>query len=187
MASVVSDRALLDAWQAGDASARDQLFTRVQDELRNIAAALLRRERGSSLSSGDLVNEAVLRLIRLDRMQWNDKAHFMALASRVMRQVLVDRARARLADKRFHDRVTLNTGLGADEPAVDLIDLDLALLRLEALDPERAGIVEMRYFGGMSLEEIAEVAGLSLATVKRRWRATRAWLFEALRDGPEGS
>lgn len=177
-------RALLLAWQAGDTAAGDRLFVLAHNELRAVAAALLRRERHSSLSSGDLVNEAVLRLIPLERIDWRDKAHFLALSSRVMRQVLVDHARARLTDKRVHDRVTLVTGLAEDAPAVDLLDLNAALVALEAWDKPRAALVEMRYFGGMSIDEIAAFTGQSSATIKRRWRATRAWLFETMQEQP---
>lgn len=166
---------MIDAGAEGD-----RLVGLVHVELGEMAAALLRRERSNSLTSGDLVNEAVLRLVRLERIDWRDKAHFLALSSRVMRRVLVDHARARLADKRAHDRVTLVTGLLGAEPQADLLDLDAALGRLETWDPERASLVEMRYFGGMSLEDVAAVMGQSVATVKRRWRSTRAWLCEAL-------
>ncbi|WP_288758681.1 ECF-type sigma factor [uncultured Brevundimonas sp.] len=178
-------RALLHAWQAGDAAAGDRLFALAHDELRTVAAALLRRERHSSLSSGDLVNEAVLRLIPLERIDWRDKAHFLALSARVMRQVLVDHARARLTEKRDHHRVTLVTGMGAEAPPVDLLDLNAALIELEGWDRDRASLVEMRYFGGMTIDEIVAVTGQSAPTVKRRWRSTRAWLMQAMQERPE--
>lgn len=182
MDGATGDRALLLAWQAGDPQAGERLFQAVHQELRTIAAALLRYEFGTSLSIGDLVGEAVLKLIQVERMEWRDTAHFMALAARVMRQVLIDQARARNAGKRAHHKVTMVTGMDVGEPPVDLLALNAALTDLERFDPERAAIVEMRYFGGMSLQDIADVTGSSLATVKRRWHSTRLWLFDALQE-----
>lgn len=176
------EQALLLAWQAGEPRAGDALFQRVHHELRGIAAALLRYERGSSLSVGDLVGEAVVRLVQAEGITFRDRAHFLALASRVMRRVLIDQARARETGKRAHDRVTMVTGLDRDEVPLDLLGLNEALIELERLDPARAAIVEMRYFGGMSLQDIASVTGTSLATVKRRWQSTRLWLFDALKE-----
>lgn len=172
---------LLVAWRGGDTAARDELFDLVYRELRQISAALLRSERNSSLSTGDLVNEAVLRLIRLDRIEWADKAHFLALSARAMRRALVDHARKKRTDKRHHDKVTLMTQVhGGGMEKLELDRLDKALIRLQAIDPERAEIVELRYFGGLSLEEVAEVMGTSDSTVKRHWRVARAWLADAL-------
>lgn len=183
---------LLRAWRGGDQSARDRLFEVLFLELRQVSAALLRTERNASLSTGDLVNESVMRLIRLERIEWTDKAHFLALAARAMRRVLVDHARKRNTDKRGHRRVTLVTGLADDATegergSVDLELLEVALTRLAALDPERAEIVELRYFGGLSLDEIAAVTGRSSSTIKRGWRAARAWLLHAIRaEGTDG-
>jgi RNA polymerase sigma factor (TIGR02999 family) len=174
-------KALLTAWRGGDTTARDQLFDLVYRELRQISAALLRAERNTSLSTGDLVNEAVLRLIKLDRIEWADKAHFLALSARAMRRALVDHARRKRTDKRQHDKVTLMTQIhGGGVEQLELDRLDKALIRLQAIDAERAEIVELRYFGGMSLEEVAEVMGMSDSTVKRHWRVARAWLADAM-------
>lgn len=172
---------LFAAWREGDERARERLFALFYDDLRAIAAALLRRERHVSLSSGDLVHETVMRLIQLKRIGVQDRAHFMALASRFMRRSLVEHVRAKRRDKRDHRKVTLVTRFEADS-AVDLSGLDEALLRLQAVDGQRAEIVEMRYFGGMTTGDIAEVLSLSEATVKRRWSAARAWLVDAMRD-----
>lgn len=174
---------LLKAWRGGDLTARDRLFDLLYDELRQISAALLRSESRTSLSTGDLVNEAVLRLIRLERIEWSDKAHFLAISARAMRRALIDNARRKQSDKRQHQKVTLITRLGdgrADK--IELDALDKALIRLSIIDEEKAAIVEMRYFGGLTVEEIAEVTGQSEATVKRHWRVARAWLRDAMKD-----
>lgn len=177
-------------WPPGVAaiSTRATACSRSPAELRQISAALLRAERNASLATSDLVNEAVLRLIRLDRIEWNDKAHFLALAARAMRRVLVDHARAKASDKRQHEKVTLVTQVhGGGPEKIDLDQLDKALIRLHAIDPERAEIVELRYFGGLSLEEVAEVTGTSDSTVKRNWRVARAWLADAMRPLDEAA
>ncbi|MEM1106058.1 MAG: ECF-type sigma factor [Pseudomonadota bacterium] len=175
-------RPLLEAWRRGDASARDSLFDLLYDDLRAVSAALLRGEGSASLSTGDVVNEAVIRLVGLNQIEWQDKAHFMALAARMMRRVLIDHARKKRADRRQHFRVTLVTDLGGGKSEMDLQRLDEALARLKAIDPVRADIVELRYFGALTLEETAEVVGLSPSSVKRRWRAARAWLSVALTE-----
>ncbi|MEM9669429.1 MAG: ECF-type sigma factor [Pseudomonadota bacterium] len=176
-------RALMAAWRKGDETARDTLFELFYEELRSLSAALLRREGNISLSTGDLVSEAVIRLVALDRIDWQDKAHFMVLAARMMRRVLVDHARKKSANKRGHYRVTLITELngGAGE-AMDLQRLDEALIRLQGIDPIRAEIVELRYFGGLTVEETAKVLDTSASSVKRSWRAARAWLLAALEE-----
>ena len=170
---------LLRAWRAGDDEAREQLFHLFYPWLMQAAAGLLRNERAVSLSSGDLVHEAVIRLIQLERIQWQDSVHFMALTSKFMRRVLVDHVRAKGAGKRDHQRVLLTTRLEPRRP-LDLQRLDEALLRLAAIDPDKAEIVEMRYFGGMSLADVAQVTGVSERTVKRRWLAARLWLMDAM-------
>lgn len=178
----LDSKALLQSWRLGDTDARDQLFQLLYSELRQVSAALLRAESNSSLSTGDLVNEATLRLIRLDQIDWADKSHFLALSARAMRRVLIDHARKKKSDKRHHYKVTLVTRL---EGVVQRLDIDLlekALIRLAIIDEEKANIVELRYFGGMSLLEIAEVTGTSESTVKRQWRVARAWLLEALSE-----
>ncbi len=172
-------RGLLQAWRGGDLTARDRLFEIFYPDLRRSAAAMLRREAGVSLSTGDLIHEAVARMVALDRIAWNDRAHFMALSSTMMRRALLDHVRAKHRQKREHEKVELHTGIGED-PDIEVEALNAALDELAAIDPERAGIVEMRYFGGMELTDIAHVLSLSESTVKRRWRAARLWLLEAL-------
>ena len=174
---------LLQSWRAGDKDSRDRLVTLFYPWLSRAASAMLRGERNVSLSTGDLVQESFLRLIRLERIDWQDRAHFMALASKLMRNVLIDHLRAKNADKRAHHKVTLNTKAEGAAP-IEFQALDHALLRLGAIDPEKAEIVEMRYFGGMSVADVATVTGLSEATVQRRWTAARAWLVDALEGGP---
>jgi RNA polymerase sigma factor (TIGR02999 family) len=180
-AATAETEALFTAWRSGDDRARARLFDVLYPELERAAAAMLRDERAVSLSSGDLVQETVLRLIQLRRIRFDDRAHFMALASRFMRRTLVDHVRAKRAEKRDHRKVTLTTRCEGDR-AIDLSGLDQALLRLGSIDGQRAEIVEMRYFGGMTTADIAEVLSLSEATVKRRWTATRAWLIDAMDD-----
>jgi len=175
--------ALLKAWRDGSLLARDELFTRLYHELRLLSAALLRGEGRISLSTGDLVNDAASRLIRLDNIDWQDKAHFMALSARMMRRVLVDHARKKNAHKREHKKVTLITHLVAGTPeTISIQKLEHALLRLQVIDPVRAEIVEMRYYGGLSLEEIGAVVGMSPSTIKRNWRASKAWLLGAMEE-----
>jgi RNA polymerase sigma factor (TIGR02999 family) len=170
---------LLRAWEGGETSARDRLIDRLYPELAQIAAARLRRETHSSLSTGDLINDAVVRLIQREQGSMADRKHFIALASRMMRNILVDHARARSAAKREHHRVELCTNVeGA--PRVDLKSLNSALIRLGVLDAGLMELVEMRYFGGMTNAEAAEVTGQSESTVKRRWQVARAWLTDAL-------
>lgn len=181
-----SAKRLLDAWRAGDLAARDQLFTQLYSELRQISAGLIRSERNLSLSTGDLVNEAVIRLMRVDSIEWADKVHFLALAARAMRRVLIDHARKKRSDKRAHQRVTLVSRLS--DGSTDRIEMDVlekALIRLSVIDPDKAEIVELRYFGGMTLEEIAEIRGVSEATVKRNWRAARVWLLDCLNEAKQ--
>lgn len=173
---------LLGQWRSGDLEARDRLFSLLYSELRQVSAALLRAERNASLSTGDLVNEAVIRLIRLERIDWQDKSHFLALAARAMRRILIDHARKKQAGRRRHEKITLVTNLGAGAPQKLEFDvLEKALIRLAVIDQQRADIVELRYFGGLTLDEIAEVLGVSASTVKRSWRAARAWLVDAMR------
>ncbi len=181
--SETDSRELLQAWRSGDTGARDQLFTLLYSELRQVSAALLRAESNNSLSTGDLVNEATLRLIRLDQIDWFDKSHFLALSARAMRRVLIDHARKKKSGKRHHHKVTLVTRLEGVEQRLDIDILEKALIRLAVIDADKAGIVELRYFGGMSLPEIAEVVGTSESTVKRQWRVARAWLLDAMKEG----
>ena len=155
-------------------------------DLRRIAEAFMRRERpGRTLQATALVHEAFLRLADATPA-WRDQAHFAAIAARVMRQILVDEARARGAQKRWAalDRVSLHESLAGGDASDDMLPaLDEALTRLERLDPEQARIVELRFFAGLTVEEAAEALGLSAATVKRRWALARAWLYRELTDG----
>ena len=175
-------KALLKAWRLGDMNARDQLFNRLYVELRKISATLLRGEGDISLTTGDLVNEAVIRVIKSEHIDFNDKSHFLALSARTMRRVLIDHARKHASDKRQHQKVTLVTQLIGGQETVDIHQLENALLRLKVIDEDRAKIVEMRYYGGLSLDEIAEVLGCSASTVKRDWRISRVWLLEAMEE-----
>src|SRR5438876_5644216 len=164
-------------------AAADELTPLVYDELRRLAAAYMRRERpGQTLQPTALVHEVYLRLAGAGT-PWRDERHFVGIAARSMRQILVERARARGAQKRWAglDRVSLTDSLvhAAAEDAM-LPALDEALGRLEQLDPEQAKIVELRYFTGLSVEEGADTLGISPATVKRRWSLARAWLFREL-------
>ena len=166
-----------------DASAAAQ---EVYAELRRIAAAYMRREApGQTLQATALVHEAYLRLAA-SRPAWQDRQHFVAIAARSMRQVLVDRARARGAAKRWAalDRVSLHESIqGGSAPDDMLPALDEALTRLEQIDPEQARIVELRFFAGASVEDAAAALGMSPATLKRRWALARAWLYRELADG----
>lgn len=157
------------------------------DELRRIAARHLRHERAKSLQATDLVHEAYVRLQRDDPSAWTDRTHFLAIAAIAMRRLLVERSRARGAAKRGGGQlhVTLDdTLVAAPETSVDLVALDDALTRLSQLDQMQARIVELRYFGGSTVEETATALGVSPATVKRHWTIARAWLLRELEGRP---
>ena len=185
MSSVDDFTALLVAWRAGDQGARDRLVGIVYPELRAIARRQLANERGDhTLQPTALVNEAYMRLSRLDRIDWQDRVHFVRMASRLMREILVDHARRHGAGKRDGGERVPITQVDVAAPAgdIDMLALDGALDRLAAIDPARAQLVEMRYFGGLTIEETAEALSISPATAKRHWQAARAWLFEALSE-----
>ena len=178
---------LLEAWRAGARAAGECLVERLYGELKALAAARLGDERaGHTRQPTALVHEAWERLARLDRMEWKDRQHFLAMAAKVMRDVLVDHARRRRAAKRdWGRRVTWNEADGsAADQDVDVLDLDAALGQLEEIDPVKARLVELRFFGGLSIEEAADALDLSSATVKRHWRSARAWLLDALEPEP---
>jgi RNA polymerase sigma factor (TIGR02999 family) len=179
--------ALLQAWGEGDLAARDRLFPLVYGDLRRRAAHYLRRERpGHTLQPTALVHEAYLRLAGPKRMAWTGRAHFLAVASQAMRRVLVDHARGKRAGKRWgHSvQVPLEEEAATSQPReVDLILLDESLDELASLSPGQAQLVELRYFGGLTTEESAEVLGVSIATVERRWNLARAWLFRRVTQG----
>jgi RNA polymerase sigma factor (TIGR02999 family) len=176
--------ALLHAWAGGDPDARDQLMPLIYGELRRRAAAHLRRERpGHTLQATALVHETYLRLVDQKRAVWQNRAQFLAVASEMMRRILVDRARARRTNKRSGQwqRVTLDEAPLVSPPlSVDLLDLDAALTRLAVFDSRKSRIAELRFFGGLSLEETGEVLGVSIATAERDWQTARAWLFNSL-------
>jgi RNA polymerase sigma factor (TIGR02999 family) len=182
---------LLGRAKAGDEKAVSQLMPLVYDELRRLAASYLRRERpGQTLQATALVHEAYVRLIGERAQNWQNRTHFLAIAALSMRQILVQRARRRKAAKRGGDpeRITLDEHLLGDRSPgaaeeVDLIALDAALEQLGLENARQAKIVEMRYFGGLSVEECAEALGISPATVKRDWTVARAWLKRALESG----
>jgi len=185
--------ALLVAWEGGDPEALERLFPLVYDELRLIGERQLRGERaGQTLQPTAVVHEAYLRLVDQSRANWQNRSQFYAVAARMMRRVLVDHARHRDRVKRGAGapRISLDDGFDAvDTPAapvdlVDLIDLNDALERLGQLDAEQARLVELRFFGGLTIEETAEVLGSSPATVKRDWASARAWLYRELHGAP---
>jgi RNA polymerase sigma factor (TIGR02999 family) len=183
---------LLLRWREGNDEARERLMALVYDELRRKAAAYLRRERaGHTLQPTALVHEAYLRLIDQDRVAWQNRAHFLAIAAAMMRRVLMDHGRRQKARKRGGTgaRVTLDEGLAPSVPReLDLMALDEALDALAALDEQKARIVELRAFGGLEVEETAEALGISPATVKRHWAFALAWLQQRLRgQGSEAS
>lgn len=175
---------LLRAWSDGDERALERLTPLVEAELRRLARAYMRRERrGHTLQATALVNEAFLRLVGTRTVGWQDRAHFLGIAARLMRRVLVDHARARGYRKRGGGarRVTLDEGLVVSPvPAFNLIDLDRALEVLASVDPRKSRVIEMRFFGGLSVEETAEVLHVSSDTVKRDWRLAKLWLLREL-------
>jgi RNA polymerase sigma factor (TIGR02999 family) len=177
---------LLLAWGRGEATAFDRLVPLVHDELRRLARQYMRRERPDhTLQATALVNEVYLRMIAVSRVQWQNRAHFFAIAARVMRQILVDFARSRRALQRgAGQRVALDEALMPSSVRhPDLVALDEALKRLELVHPRKSQVVELRYFGGMKLEEAATVLGVSRDTVKRDWRFAKLWLLRELDAG----
>lgn len=187
MATSADLTGLLLAWGNGEKEAFDRLIPLVQQELRQIARKHMAGERGGhSLQPTALVNEAYLRLIDLQRVGWQNRAHFFAMASRLMRRVLVDAARRNHYQKRGGglQRVTLiESQAPAQQPEYDLLALDDALAALEAVDARKCQVVEMRYFGGLTVEETAEALGVSRDTVMRDWQFSRVWLRREIRRG----
>ena len=177
---------LLQAWSGGDSGALDRLTPIVYDELRRLARRHLRGERnGHSLQPTALVNEASVRLVDLTRIQWQDRAHFFAVSAQVMRRILVDRARRRNAKRgRGLPHISLDDAVVvAPEPSLDLVALDEALQALARVDARKAQVVEMRFFGGLSVEESAAVLQVSPVTVMRDWRTAKAWLHREVMRG----
>jgi RNA polymerase sigma factor (TIGR02999 family) len=175
---------LLLAWRNGDNEALNRLIPLVYDELRQFAHRYMnKRFAGQTLQTTALVNEAYIRMVGQDQVDWQNRTHFFAVCARVMRNLLVDRARSRQADKHGGGarRVSLDdAAVVLPERQIDLLALDEALDRLAGIDPRKSQIVEMRYFGGMSVEETAEVLEVSAITVKREWLKARAWLYREL-------
>jgi RNA polymerase sigma factor (TIGR02999 family) len=174
---------VLADWANRDKAERDRLVPVLYDELRRLAHHYMRGERaGHTLQTTALVNEVYLKLAGLDRMQWRDRAHFIATVATLMRRILVDYARSRLRDKRGgHLSITQFDEEQHDRPAegraIELVALDDALTTLGARDPRQAQIVELRFFSGLTVEETAEAMGVSPATVKREWATAKAWLY----------
>ena len=181
---------LLQAWGRGDLQARDDLVPVVYRELRRRAGAYLRRERQEhTLQPTALVHEAFIRLVGQERVAWQNRAHFFAIASQMMRRILVDYAREHQAAKRpgAGVKVILDDRIGAAQPrACEFIALDQALVELTRIDPRQGQIVELRYFGGLSEQEVGEVLSISRATVTREWQTARAWLYRRMTTGPVG-
>jgi RNA polymerase sigma factor (TIGR02999 family) len=185
--SAASD--LVRAWGRGDLQARDDLLPLVYRELRRRAAGYLRNERRDhTLQPTALVHEAYLRLVGQERVAWQNRAHFFGVAAQMMRRILVDHARAHRAAKRPRTafKVMLDERIGATEPRdCDLLALDQALNELSTLDPRLGQITELRYFGGLSEQEVAEVLAISRSTVTREWQTARTWLYRRMTAGPE--
>jgi RNA polymerase sigma factor (TIGR02999 family) len=182
--SETSTIALLDGWRRGDKNAGPELIARMQPELRRIAAQFMARERpGSTLQPTAMVSELYLRLIGGAQVDWQSKAHFLAVASQQLRRILVDHARERLAAKRGSGvpAAAISESVASVHPAqVDILDLHHALEELATLDERVARVIELRYFGGLTEPEAAETLGISVATLKRDWQIGRAWLAERL-------
>jgi RNA polymerase sigma factor (TIGR02999 family) len=188
MASSQDVTELLRNWRQGDAAALECLVPLVYDELRKVARAHLRRERPShSLQATALVHEVYLRLVAVDRMTIAGRAHFLGLAARLMRQILVDHARRKRADKRGGD-VTVVGLEDADQAVapmgVDILALDQALDEMAAFDPRQRDLVELKFFGGLTIDEAALSLGVSPSTVEREWAVAKAWLYHRLSSTP---
>lgn len=176
---------LLVAWSDGDEAALEKLTPLVEAELHRLARRYMRNERaGHTLQTTALVNEAYLKLIDWKNVRWQNRAHFFGIASQAMRRILVDHARAHAAGKRGSgdQKVSIeDVQLAALAPDIDILALDEVLTRLASLDPQQSRVVELRFFGGLTMEETAEVLQISPATVGREWTPAKAWLFAELR------
>lgn len=176
---------LLKAWSGGDETARDELMPRVYLELRRMAAVYMRREAsGNTLQTTGLVHEVFLRLVKVDRVTWQDRAHFFAVSATMMRRILVDRAHAKGTVKRGARALRLSLDeapeVASDCGGREIVAIDEALTALAQVDPRKAKVVELRFFGGLSVEESAEVLKISPQTVMRDWKTARAWLMAEL-------
>jgi RNA polymerase sigma factor (TIGR02999 family) len=173
---------LLIAWHDGNREAQDRLFDVVYKELHRIAERYLRREHsGHTLQTTALVHEAYFKLIDQTRVKWQNRAHFFGVAAQAMRRILVDHARRHHSDKRAGIKISLDDQLNlTSQRAGELVALDEALTTLAELDPQKSRIVELKFFGGLSIEEIAEVLDIGTATVIRQWRLAKAWLYSEI-------
>lgn len=180
---------LLADWGRGDKSALDKLFPLVHDELRRIARRQMSHERaGHTLQATALVNEAYLKLAGQQGFEWHNRAHFYAVCAQVMRHILIDHARAHARDKRGSGAIQVSLDQATvivEEQADKYLALDQALRFLESVDPQKGRIVELRYFGGLSVEETAEVLDISPRTVRREWQRSRAWLYKLIAEGAD--
>lgn len=179
---------LLIQWGEGDAEVQNELWPLVYDHLRRMAGELMNGERRShTLQPTALVNEAYLKLMDQHRMRYRDSGHFFAMAARMMRRILVDHARAKRAAKRDGgERVEVDiTVFAAQLPSTDVIELDDALTRLQALEPEKARVVELKFFGGLTNGELSGVIGCSERTIRRHWQVAKLWLYRELSGGTE--
>ena len=178
---------LLLEWREGDKAALDRLMPLVYDELRRIAHRYVQHERdGHTLQTSALVNEAYLRFAGQRKIDWQNRAHFFAVTAQVMRHILIDHARAHARDKRGGGAIQVSldeTAVLAEEQTEHLIALDEALRSLEVVDPQKSKIVELRYFGGLSIEETADVLNISPRTVRREWQRAKAWLYRLIAEG----
>jgi RNA polymerase sigma-70 factor (ECF subfamily) len=177
---------LLHAWGGGDKQALDRLAPLVYRELHRIAVRMMFAERPNhTLQATALVNEAYVRLVDARQVTWQDRAHFFALCARAMREILIDHARTRASAKHGGGQVSIELDEGltpGPSPGANLLELDDALKRLAALDPRKSQVVELRFFGGLSLDETAHTLKVSPRTVKRDWQLARAWLYRELSD-----
>ena len=175
---------LLLAWNTGDKAALDQLIPIVYDELHRLARNYMHREHaGHALQTTALIHETYLKLIDVRQVEWQNRAHFYGIAAHAMRRILIDHARSRQAGKRGSGETQLSLDdnlVVSNERHRELIALDDALTALAAFDPQKSRLVELRYFGGLSIEETAEVLGISTATVIRQWRLAKAWLHDEI-------
>jgi RNA polymerase sigma factor (TIGR02999 family) len=177
---------LLHEWRQGDKTAFDKLMPVVYGEMRRIAHRYMQKERsGHTLQTTALINEAYVRLVGQQEIEWQNRAHFFAVTAQVMRRVLIDHARRLHYAKRGGGALHVSlddAAVMSNERATELVALDEALILLAELDPRKSRVVELRYFGGLSLEETADVLEISLMTVRRDWRAAKAWLYRELND-----
>ena len=182
---------LLKAWGNGEPTALDQLLPLVYEELRRVARRALRSERGNhTLQATALVNEVYIKLVDQRQAHWNDRAHFFAVSAGLMRRILVDHARRSRAAKRGGGdaRIAIDKiQVPSPEPAVDLLALDEALARLASFDARQEKVVALRFFGGLTIEEVGEVLKLSRATIKMEWSIAKAWLFRELHERGDGA